>query len=73
MLSNRVKRNIWLALAIMSGVATVGRAIQTFNGSVEWWNVLMTLIITAFCVKYYLCYRKKVKQGILFDGADAIK
>lgn len=66
MISNRVKRNVWLVLAVMSVGAVVDRAIRVAEGTVEWWNLVSTIVITAFCVKFYLCYRREVKNGNLF-------
>ena len=65
MLSNRARRNIWLTLAILSLAAVVNRTIKVIDGSTEWWNLVSAIIITAFCTKFYLCYRKQVKQGNL--------
>ena len=36
MLSNRIKRNIWLTLTIMSGVAIIDRTVRVAEGSVGW-------------------------------------
>ncbi len=66
MLSNRVKRNIWFALTIMSGLTVIDRVVRIVDGSVEWWNLLSSIIITALCAKYYMCYRKQVKRVNLF-------
>ena len=73
MLSNRVKRNIWLTLTIMSGLTVIDRAVRIVNGSVEWWNLLSSIIITALCVKFYMCYRKQVKRGNLFGRVKVFK
>lgn len=66
MISNRVKRNVWLVLAVMSVGAVVDRAIHVAEGTVEWWNLVSAIVITAFCVKFYLCCRREVKNGNLF-------
>ena len=66
MLSNRIKRNIWLTLTIMSGLTVIDRAVRIVDGSVEWWILLSSIIITALCTKFYMCYRKQVKRGNLF-------
>lgn len=66
MISNRVKRNVWLVLAVMSVGAVVDRAIRVAEGTVEWWNLVSAVVITAFCVKFYLCYRREVKNGNMF-------
>ena len=66
MISNRVKRNVWLVLAVMSVGAVVDRAIRVAEGTVEWWNLVSAIVITAFCVEFYLCCRREVKNGNLF-------
>lgn len=73
MLSNKVKRNIWLTLAILSVGCIIDRAIRVIDGSVEWWNLLAAIVITAFCTKFYLCYRKQVKHGNLFGRVKVFK
>ncbi|MBD5355859.1 MAG: hypothetical protein HDR88_02495 [Bacteroides sp.] len=73
MVSNRVKRNIWLTLAILSVGAIIDRVIRVVDGSLEWWSLLATIAITAFCIKFYLCYRKQVKEGNLFGQVDPLK
>lgn len=59
MLSNRVKRNIWLTFAVLSAGCVIDRTIRVIDGSVEWWNLASVIVITAFCTKFYLCYRKQ--------------
>ena len=66
MTSNKVKRNIWFALTIMSGLTVIDQAVRIVDGSVEWRNLLSSIIITALCAKFYMCYRKQVKRGNLF-------
>lgn len=73
MLSNKVKRNLWLTLAILSLTAVVDRAIRVADGTVEWWNLISAIVITAFCTKFYLCYRKQVKKGNLFGRVNPLK
>lgn len=70
MLSNKVKRNIWLALAILSVGCVIDRVIRVIDGSVEWWNLVTAIVITAFCTKFYLCYRKQVKHGNTYQDID---
>ena len=65
-LSNKVKRNIWLILAILSLTAVVDRGIGVATGTKDWWALICAVIITAFCTKFYLDYRRLVKKGILF-------
>lgn len=66
MISNRVKRNVWLVLAVMSVGAVVNRAIRVAEGTEEWWDLVSAIVIAAFCVKFYLCYRREVNNGNLF-------
>lgn len=66
MISNRVKRNVWLVLAVMSVGVVINRAIRVAEGTAEWWDLVSAMVITAFCVKFYLCYRREVKNGNLF-------
>lgn len=70
MISNRVKRNVWLVLAVMSVGVVVDRAIRVAEGTMEWWNLVSAIVITAFCVKFYLCYRREVKNGNLFGRSN---
>lgn len=73
MLSNRVKRNIWLTLTIMSGLTVIDRAVRVATGSGEWWNLLSAIVIIALCTKFYICYRKQVKRGNLFGRVKVFK
>lgn len=63
MLSNKIKRNIWLTLSILSIGCIIDRTIRVIDGSIEWWNLVMAIVICAFCTKFYLSYRKQVKLG----------
>lgn len=73
MLSNRVKRNIWLTLAILSGLAIIDRAIRIAMGELDWWQLVSVIIITAFCIKFYLCYHRQVKRGNLFGRVKVFR
>ncbi len=44
MLSNRVKRNIWLTLTILSALTIIDCTVRVVEGSVEWWNLLSAVI-----------------------------
>lgn len=61
MLSDRAKRNVWLTFAILSVGIIIDRVIGVADGSAEWYSLVCAFIITLFCVKTYICYRKKVK------------
>lgn len=73
MVSNRVKRNIWLTLAVLNIGAIADRAIGVADGSSEWWQLVSPIVIFLFCIKFYLCYRKQVKLGNLFGPADPLR
>lgn len=73
MLSNKVRRNIWLTLAVVSAVCVVDRAVRVIDGSVEWWNLVSAIIITVLCVKFHLCYRRKVNNGNLCGRTDVFE
>jgi hypothetical protein len=73
MVSNKVKRNVWLVLAILSFAGIIDRAIRVADGSIEWWNLCSSIVITAFCVKFYLCYRRQVRKGNLFGKVNPLK
>ena len=66
MISNKVKRNIWLTLTIMSGLCVPDRAARVINGSMEWWKPFSAAIIACLCYRFYSAYRKQVKRGNLF-------
>ena len=73
MLSNRVKRNIRLTLSTLSIGCIIDRTVRVIDGSAEWWSLASAIVITAFCTKFYLCYRKQVKSGILFGRTKSFK
>lgn len=66
MLSNKTKRNVWLTLTLLSAVAIADRAFRVAVGEIEWWQLISTIIIACFCLKFYICYRRQVKRGIIF-------
>lgn len=73
MLSNRVKRNLWLTLSVISIGPLADRILRCIDGTLEWWSVVCTAIITTFCFRFYLCYRRKVREGILFGNSNPYK
>lgn len=67
MISNKVKRNLCLALTIISASTVVGKTIQLLSySSVEWYELVSSIVITLVWIKLYLCYRKEVKNGNIF-------
>lgn len=73
MVSNRVKRNIWLALSVMSLAVIIDRAIRFADGSVQWWSLLSSVVICLCCVRFYLIFRREVKEGKLFGRQNPFK
>lgn len=73
MVSNRVKRNIWLALSVVSLAVIIDRAIRFADGSVEWWSLLSSVVICLVCVRFYLIFRREVKEGKLFGRQNPFK
>lgn len=61
MLSDKVKRNIWLTLAITSILAVINRTIKLAAGETEWWSLASAIVILAYCTKFYLCYRRNAR------------
>lgn len=66
MISNRVKRNICLTLAIMSAICSIDRAIRAFTGNMEWFYPVTGICITAVWFVLWLRYRREVNRGNLF-------
>lgn len=62
MLSDKVKRNIWLTFAVLSALSVVNRAIRLADGTAEWWQLCSSVVITAACVIFYLDCRRKVSR-----------
>ncbi len=61
MLNDRIRRNIWLALTVMSVAVIIDRLVRVIDGTIEWPGLLCALIISAFCARSFLCYRRKLK------------
>ena len=47
MLNDRIRRNIWLALTVMSVAVIIDRLVRVIDGTIEWPG--------------FLCYRRKLK------------
>lgn len=73
MLSNRVKRNIWLTLTILSFLMIPDRCARVVNGTTHWWTLLVAIALFAICEHFYMCYRKQVKRGNLFGRVKVFK
>lgn len=73
MLSNKVKRNIWLTLSILSLAAVVDRAVRLVSEGSDWGSLACAVVITVFCIRYYLYYRRQVKAGRLFGQGNPLR
>ncbi len=60
-LTNKTRSNIWLVLVILSLVCVVSRGVDIASGDKEWWHLVSTIVMTIFCTRFYLCYRRKAK------------
>ena len=65
-ISNRVKRNISLILAILGCFIILARAWNLAMGDGTWWEVVSAGVITFCAFIGYIDYRKKVVEGKLF-------
>ena len=54
MISNKVKRNIFLALSIIGIAVTAARIFDLAMGEGEWWQPVSSAAIFACCFKFYL-------------------
>lgn len=66
MLSNKTKRNIWLAISVVTFASVISHAINVAVGAAEWWQLFSVTIVFAIVFKCYRTYRKAVKAGNLF-------
>lgn len=61
-LTDKMRSYIWLALAILSLICVISRALDLAQNDKEWWHLVSTIVMTAFCTRFYLCYRKKAQE-----------
>lgn len=73
MASNKVKRNIWQTLSIVSLMCVISRGIKVLDGTAGWWQLFYTTVVFAVIFKLYMAYRKQVKAGNLFGKVDPFK
>lgn len=62
MFSNKTKGNIWLILSFLSLVPITDRIIHMIDDSIGWWELCSAVVISVFCIKNYLCYRRQLKN-----------
>lgn len=70
MLSNKTKRNIWLAISVVTFASVISHAINVAVGAAEWWQLFSVTIVFAIVFKCYLANRKAVKAGNLFGNVN---
>ncbi len=72
MVSNKVKRNIWLLLTINGIGVIAARIFEAITGG-EWWPILSAAVLTIVTLKMYISYRKAVKEGNLYNKVTPFK
>lgn len=72
-MNNRIRRNIWLTLLVLSGIAIADRILRIAKGSLEWDNLISVIIIFAFCSRFYCSYRNAVKNGNLYGKVNLFR
>lgn len=65
-ISNRVKRNIYLALAVVAVINFVGQVINLIADEKNWIILIGSLLLAVLFAYWYLYYRKQVNKGNLF-------
>lgn len=65
-ISNRVKRNICLALAVIAVINFVGQVINLIAGERNWIILIGSLLLAVLFANWYLYYRKQVNRGNIF-------
>lgn len=72
MISNKVKRNIWLTLGVVSLVCVMAVAVKVYEGTSEWWQLLCSAVICGVIFRLFWIYRKQVKAGNIFGRVDPL-
>lgn len=70
-ISNRVKRNISLALLVVGVLCILARSWEVLmapSSGRAWFELFGIVVITFLCVDNYLIYSRKVKRGIKFGS-----
>ncbi len=62
-MTDKIRSNIWMGFAIFSLICVVSRVVHLVQGDKEWWELVTTIIMTALCVRFSLCYRKKAQEA----------
>ncbi|MFH8142272.1 MAG: hypothetical protein K1V88_02455 [Muribaculaceae bacterium] len=72
MISNRTKRNIWLAFTFIGGGIVISRVIDLMAGG-DWWRLLFGTALFLVVLKIYLSYRKAVNNGNLYGPVSPFR
>lgn len=65
-MSNRIRRNIYLVLAIFALIRFVGQVINLIAGERNWTILIGSLLLAVLFAYWHLYYRKQVNEGNLF-------
>lgn len=66
-ISNKVKRNVCLAMLLCQTACTIAYAADmVMGGDTEWWRMLSATVIAFALLKLYFEFRTRVRKGILF-------
>lgn len=72
-MNNRIRRNIWLILTVLSCAIFVDRCMRIGYGEIEWWQIIPVIIMLGFCNKFYQCYKRQVKKGNIYGRVKVFK
>lgn len=72
MISNKIKRNIWLTFGIVSFVCVMSIAVKVYDGTSEWWQLVCSVVICGVIFRLFSIYRKQVKAGNFFGRVDPL-
>lgn len=61
--TDKTRSYIWLVFAIFSLICVISRVVDLAHGDKEWWHLVTTIVVTALCFRFYLCYRKKAQAN----------
>ncbi len=62
-MTDKTRSYIWMGFAIFSLICVVSRVVHLVQGDKEWWELVTTIIMTALCVRFSICYRKKAQEA----------
>lgn len=62
-LTDKTRSYIWMVLAILSLICVISRVVDFIQGDKEWWHLVSSIVMTAFCTRFYFCYRRKAQTN----------